>query len=182
VAQDVPDTVILAEDEASLYLQATVARVWAPRRQTPLVRVDPQRDKTSFYGTLDLVTGCEIVTESPDMNGAATVEHLTYVLAAYPGRSILLFLDRASWHKGPLVREFLAANPRLEIMYFPVAAPDLNPQEHVWKATRRAISHNHGRRRLPELADKFAVHLKAHTFRSSFLDCYGYTAIRPRFI
>jgi transposase len=181
VAQDASDTVILAEDETSLYLQATVAQVWAPRRQAPRVRVDPQRDKTSFYGTLDLLTGCEIVTESPDMNGAATVEHLTHVLAAYPERSILLFLDRASWHKGPLMCGFLAANPRLVIMYFPVAAPDLNPQEHVWKATRRAISHNHGRRRLPELADKFAAHLKAQTFRSSFLDRYGYNAIRPRF-
>jgi transposase len=93
----------------------------------------------------------------------------------------VLFLDRASWYRGPLVCEFLTANPRLEIMYFPVAAPDLNPQEHVWKATRRAISHNHDRRRLPELADKFAAHLKRQTFRSSFLDRYGYSAIRPRF-
>jgi transposase len=135
---------LLAEDEASLYLQVTTAQVWAPRRQSPVVRVDSQRDKTSFYGTLDLVTGNEIVTESPDMNGAVTVEHLTQVLGRYPGRPILLLLDRASWHKGPLVRELLAANPRLELMYFPVAAPDLNPQEHVWKATRRAISHNHG--------------------------------------
>jgi transposase len=182
VAQDAADTVILAEDETSLYLQATVAQVWAPRGQAPVVRVDPQREKTSFYGTLNLWTGREIVTQSPDMNGTATVEHLTQVLAVYSGCSILLFLDRATWHKGARVREFLAANPRLEVIYFPVAAPDLNPQEHVWKATRRATSHNHGRRRLPELADKFAAHLKTQTFRSAFLDRYGYNAIRPRFI
>lgn len=173
---------ILAEDEASLYLQATGAQVWAPRRQPPVVRVDPQRDKTSFYGTLDLLTGGEIVTASPVMNGIVTVEHLTKVLETYPERPILLLWDRAPWHKSKPVREFLAANPRLEVMHFPVAAPDLNPQEHVWKATRRAISHNHGQRRLPDLADKFAAHLKKQTFHSSFLDRYGYTAIRPRFI
>jgi hypothetical protein len=34
-----PDTVILAEDEASLYLQATTQQVWAPRGLTPVVRV-----------------------------------------------------------------------------------------------------------------------------------------------
>jgi transposase len=181
VAQAASDTVILAEDETSLYLQATVAQVWAPRGQAPVVRVDPQREKTSFYGTLNLLTGYEIVTESSEMNGTATVEHLTQVLAAYPDGPILLFLDRATWHKGALVREFLTANPRLELMYFPVAAPDLNPQEHVWKATRRAVSHNHARRRLPELADKFTAHLKAQTFRSTFLDRYGYNAIRPMF-
>jgi len=181
LAQEAPDTVTLVEDEASLYLQATVKQVWAPRRQPPVVRVDPRRDKTSFYGTLDLATGNDIVTESPKMNGAATVEHLAKVLDTYPGRPILLLWDRATWHKGPLVREFLAAHPRLELMYFPVAAPDLNPQEHVWKTTRGAISHNHAQRRLPDLADKFAAYLNTHTFHSSFLDRYGYNAIRPMF-
>lgn len=179
--QEAPDTVILAEDEASLYLQATVTQIWAPRRQPPTVRVDPQRTKTSFYGTLDLSSGCEIVTESPDLNGGATVQHLEHVLAAYPGKRILLFWDRASWHKGQLVREWLAAHPWLETIEFPVASPDLNPQEHVWKATRRAISHNHARRRLPELTDKFAMHLRTQTFSSSFLDRYGFNALRPRF-
>ncbi len=181
MAQEAPDTVILAEDEASLYLQATVAQVWAPRRQPPTVRADPQRVKTSFYGTLDLRSGSEIVTESADMNGAATVQHLERVLATYPGKRILLFWDRASWHKGPLVRGVLAANPRLETLEFPVASPELNPQEHVWKATRLAISHNHARRRLPELADKFATHLRTQAFRSAFLDRYGFNALRPRF-
>lgn len=181
MVQEAADAVILAEDEMSLYLQATVAQVWAPRRQPPVVRADPQRDKISFYGTLDLRSGCEIVTESPDMNGAATVQHLEHVLAAYPGQRILLLWDRASWHKGPLVRELLAANPRLEVMSFPVASPDLNPQEHVWKATRRAVSHNHAQRRLPELANRFATHLATQTFPSSFLDRYGFNALRPRF-
>ena len=172
---------ILAEDEMSLYLQATVAQVWAPRRQPPLVRVAAQRDKLSFYGTLDLRSGGEIVTEASDLNGATTVQHLEQVLAAYPEQNILLFWDRASWHKGPLVRELLAANPRLEVISFPVASPDLNPQEHVWKATRRAVSHNHIQRRLPELADRFAAHLRTQTFPSSFLDRYGFNALRPRF-
>lgn len=84
MAQEAPDTVILAEDEASLYLQATVTQVWAPCRQPPVVRVDPRRDKTSFYGTLDLATGYEIVTESSKTNGAATVEHLAKILDTYP--------------------------------------------------------------------------------------------------
>jgi transposase len=54
----------------------------------------------------------------------------------------------------------LAAHPRLEILPLPVAAPDLNPQEHVWKATRQAVSHNHGQRDLIKLADRFEQHLK----------------------
>jgi hypothetical protein len=64
-------------------------------------------------------------------------------------------------------------------MYFPVAAPDLNPQEHVWKAVRRAVSHNHVTPRLPELADRFEQHLASNTFDSSFLDRYGLNTICP---
>jgi transposase len=77
---------------------------------------------------LDLHSGCVTVTESSAMNGAATVQHLEHVRAAYPGHRILLFWDHASWHKDPLVREWLAANPRLKTIAFPVASPDLNPQ------------------------------------------------------
>jgi hypothetical protein len=35
-AQAAPDTVIVAADEASLYLQATLQVVWAPRGETPV--------------------------------------------------------------------------------------------------------------------------------------------------
>ena len=76
----------------------------------------------------------------------------------------------------------LKDNPRLEIIFFPAASPDLNPQEHVWKATRKVISHNHSIPCLPALADKFEHFLKTTTFTSSFLDRYGYTAIYPMFI
>ena len=35
IAQTAPQTVILAEDEAALYLQATTMAAWAPPGQTP---------------------------------------------------------------------------------------------------------------------------------------------------
>ncbi len=156
--------------------------VWAPCGQTPVVLVDAQRDKVSFYGTLNLSTGRETVTEATKMNTHHTAEHLEQILAAYPQSPILLLWDRAPWHRGEAVRNVMDANPRLEVMYFPAAAPDLNPQEHVWKATRRAASHNHALRRLPELADRFRKHLAEHTFTISMLDRYGFNAICPMFI
>jgi len=134
-AQDAPDTVYLAEDEASLYLQTTLQAIWAPRGQTPLICSDTQRDKLYFYGTLNLHTGQEIVLRSEEMNAAVSVQHLEQLLATYPNRPIVLFWDRASWHKGKMVEKFLHTHPRLEIVYFPVGAPELNPQEHVWMAT-----------------------------------------------
>lgn len=59
------------------------------------------------------------------------MQQLEQLLATYPNRPIVLFWDRASWHKGKMVEKLLHAHPRLEIVYFSVGAPELNPQEHV---------------------------------------------------
>lgn len=182
VAQNAPDTVLLAEDEASLYLQTTLTAVWAVQGQTPVVRSDPSRTKTNFYGALNLQTGIELTMRTEKMNAETTAAYLEQILKAIPDRPILLFWDRAPWHRGVPIRLVLEANPRLELMIFPVAAPELNPQEHVWKATRRQVGHNHDQPHLPKLADRFQQHLNSTNFPSSFLDCYGYTAILPRFI
>ena len=99
--------------------------VWAPRGQTPIVPVDPSRTKTHFYGTLNLLSGKETVMQTEVMNAAASARHLQQILATYPQVNILLLWDRAPWHRGAPIRQVLAANPRLEIMHFPVAAPEL---------------------------------------------------------
>jgi transposase len=179
IAQEAPDTVILAEDEAWLYLQATTMYVWAARGQTPTLRVDPGRTKAGFYGTLNLQTGEEIISRTPEFNSTRSADHLQSILDTYPQRPILLFWDRATWHGGEPIRHLLEADPRLEIIKFPVGAPDLNPQEFVWKQTRRAISHNHLVPKLPDLADRFETHLNTNAFTSSFLDRCGYNVVCP---
>ena len=170
---------ILAEDEASLYLQATTLRVWAPKGQTPTVRVVTQRDKVNFYGCLDLRTGQAMAMTTTVMNSENTARFLEKVARTYPDRPILLLWDRAKCHGGPAVRDYLEANPRIEVMKFPPASPDLNPQEQVWKATREKVSHNHEISTLDQLAREFESHLLNTTFKSTFLDKYGFTAICP---
>lgn len=180
-AQAAPNTVILAQDEASLYLQATVQVVWHQRGQTPVVKLDPSRKSVHFYGALDLRSGQETAMMSPVMNGVTTVLFLQKVLRTYPEQPILMLWDRAPWHYGAPLEELLAANPRLKIMRFPPGSPDLNPQEHVWKAARTAISHNHRLPRLEPLADKFLHYLTQTRFHSYMLDMYGYNQICPMF-
>ena len=145
------------------------------------MRADPRRARTHFYGTLNLQTGQEIAMRSDLMNAEVSAQHLEMLLDANPDVPIILFWDRAPWHRGKPIDKVLGENPRLEIIFFPTASPDLNPQEHVWKAVRRDVSHNHLEARLPELADRFLNKLNTSTFKSSFLDKYGYTAVYPMF-
>jgi transposase len=139
--------------------------------------MDVNRAKTNFFGTLNLHNGQELVLRAEQMNGSASVQHLEQILSAYPTQHIVLFWDRATWHKGEVVRNFLKDHERLEVIYFPVSSPEMNPQEHVWKATRNAVSHNHLPEKLDKVADQFEGHLRQSSFESSFLFHYGFDAI-----
>ncbi len=172
-----------ASDEASLYLQATTSFVWSFVGETPIVRADPGRKQTHFYGALNLLSGQEIVLRSEVMSSEVTALFLKTLLDSAPKDSpVIVFLDRAPWHRGEEVAKVLHNNPRLETIFFPPASPDLNPQELVWKAARKAVSHNHDFASFPALAGMFESFLGNTQFPSSFLDHFGYPAIYPMFI
>jgi transposase len=171
--QDHPNLAILTLDQMSLYFQATLTRVWALKGQTPLVRVTPQRDHVHFYGALDVRNGREIALPALEQTGAVTSDFIRILLMLFPTQHILLLLDRAPWHFGPAIQNLLAGTDRLELMYYPVACPDLNPQELVWAQAREAIGHNHSYTCFETLIADFDTYLNESLFETNFMDKYG---------
>jgi transposase len=161
--QDHPDGIILAVDQMSVYLQASLRRVWFPKGQTPRLWVTPQRVCLHFYGALEVLSGQEVALSLPKMTADCTLHFLEHVLTCFPGRAILFLLDRAPWHKGK-VRRFIEAHPLLDLIFFPPGCPDLNPQEHVWKDTREAVGHLHNYSHPADLRQAFQAHLDGSTF------------------
>jgi transposase len=169
--QSHPDGVIVAMDQMRAYLRASLKRVWYPVGQTPTMRVSPQRDSVAFYGGLEVISGQEIALSLPKMTGANTVHFIEHVMACFPGRHMLLLLDRAPWHKGD-TRAFIEAHPLLDMLYFPPACPDLNPQEHVWKLVREAVGHLHDYAHIGDLRQAFQVHLDQTVFDIRWVEKY----------
>jgi transposase len=168
--QDHPDGVILALDQMSLYFQATLTRVWSPIGQTPIVWVHPQRESVYFYGALNLRNGREVALPAFEANAEMTANFVILLLLLYP-QPILLLLDRAPWHFGQVTTLFEQTD-RLQVIYFPTACPDLNPQEHVWAQARDAISHNHIYRQFQSLMDDFETYLNDTLFSTHFMDTF----------
>jgi len=52
----------------------------------------------------------------------------------------------------------------VELDYFPPYAPELNPQEHVWKELKRHINHLRGSASLTEIMSEAMKFLKNKTF------------------
>lgn len=159
-------------DQMSLYFQATTTRVWARRGQTPTVRVATQRDHVHFYGALDVCSGQESTLTLPKQSSQMTCHFLDHLQAVYPGRALFILWDRAKWHKGVVVRDYLSQHPHIQTLHFPPGSPQLNPQEHVWGLTREAVSHNHARKDFPSLLLAFRHYLEMTCFKFEWVEKY----------
>jgi len=83
----------------------------------------------------------------------AFADHLRHVGRMYPEaefRRVVLTVDNAPWHRGPLIDEVLRENPHLEFYRLPSYSPQLNVIERFWKKLRRRATHN---RLFDEIAD-----------------------------
>lgn len=158
---------ILAEDEAMLFFQATLAAIWQPRGKTIRIKTYAGQAKQSFYGALNLRTGKEHVMRCDKQNREITKRFLSRLRRAYSRRRIAIFWDGAPWHRG--LGDYLAKTRRIELIPFPPYSPEYNPQEGVWKKARKNVSHNHTFRTFPRLIEAFEAYLKGTRFPTKFL-------------
>jgi hypothetical protein len=83
---------------------------------------------------------------------------------AYAYKNILLFWDGAGWHRGSVVQDFIKEDGKINVVYFPPYSPEENPQEHVWKAGRSAVTHNKFIPDIEKAAQDFIHYLNSASF------------------
>jgi transposase len=168
------ETVVLVEDEMILTSQTTTQKVWLPRNAVHKIVCSNTRKRRSIYGFLDLKTGTEIAFKEERQTSVITAKVLGKVLARYKGKKILLLWDNAPWHRGEAMKDFLTActnsNVGLTILCFPTYAPEENPQEHVWKAARAAVTHNKFIPDIDVATRELLGMLNTSTFKYKFFD------------
>lgn len=160
-----PRTVVLVEDEMMLSTQTTTQKVWLPQGQFPKIDVSSKRQIRCIYGFLNLKNGKEHAFVTMKANSVESCNVLKQIESLYKGQKIVIIWDNAIWHKSSLIKDFLAnTQHRFHLINFPPYAPDLNPQEHVWKAGRTSITHNHFIDDIDKTATKFVAFLNNKTF------------------
>ncbi len=123
-------------------LQPVVRRTWAPRGQTPVqyswdrrdrlsaisaITVSPQRRRLGLYFDLQ---DRNIITED--------FERFVVALLRRLGRPIILVMDRWQVHRSAARRLRARFGRRVSIELLPAYAPELNPDEQVWRHTKYA--------------------------------------------
>lgn len=163
------NTVILCEDEMVLSTQTTFQKIWLKKGEYPKIEVSNTKKNKSIYGFWNLKTGGEHAFIKDWQNMHITVEVLKEIRGLYPEQKILLFWDGAGWHRGSAVQNFIKEDGKIEIIYFPPYSPEENPQEHVWKAGRSAVTHNKFITDIEQTAQSFVDYLNSSSFHYKLL-------------
>ncbi len=164
-----PNTIILTEDEMVLSTQTTFQKIWLPQGDYPRIEVSNTKKNRSIYGFLNICDGKEHAFKTEWQNMYITHDIMGKLRKIYPEQKILLIWDKAPWHKGSKAQEFIKQDGKIDTIEFPRAAPEENPQEHVWKNGRSKITHNKYIMDINKTTDEFINYLNETEFHYSFL-------------
>jgi transposase len=121
-------------DQSGFYLLPTVVRTYAPVGQTPILHEHLTRDHLSVISAISLEGKLYMLEQERSFKSQDVVRFLRHLLGQIPGK-LLIIWDGSPIHRGRAVKDFLAsgAASRLQLEQLPGYAPDLNPDEGVWK-------------------------------------------------
>ena len=152
---------ILWADESGFYLLPALlrtphpvrGRLWAPVGQTPVIRRKLSYDHLS---AISMTGELYLAVQDRSYRSSDVIEFLRQLLAEIAGK-LLVIWDGAPIHRSRAVREFLSqgAARRIQLERLPGYAPELNPDEGVWRYLKRVELKNVVCADLTELARQF---------------------------
>lgn len=162
---------MVVADECKIQREPNRFYRWNAKGCTPVAKVDRKKgDAISFYGGLSLKTKQEIgYLTSAHQTSHETCFFLDEIRKKYEGKGLVLLVwDGAKHHLGE-VKDWLTKNPGVvELFKFPPYCPDLNPQEHVWKALRAELATIIHQVTYIQLVDRACRFLLTKTFEYDF--------------
>jgi transposase len=147
-------------DESGFLLIPIIARTWAPKGQTPVLRTAGSWTKISAISTLTVSPKRRHLAlyarfhSQKNIRQDQVVAFLTVLLRHLRGNVVLLW-DRSQVHRARSVGCFLRKHPRLHVHLLPPYAPELNPDEFVWSYLKQSLANSVPRdvRHLKQLLD-----------------------------
>jgi len=134
---------VVFQDETGFTLHPRVGRGWAPRgRRLWIPTTSQHRQRLNVSGWVAPLLGRYGRLQTERGNREGFLRALTQLYGRLHGDTIWLYVDRARWHQGTPVEEFLATHPRLRLDYLPPYQPGLNPQERIWRRVRYEATTN----------------------------------------
>ena len=135
------------EDESGYQERPFVCSTWAPKGHTPVIQSAGHWVTHTAIGMI----ACTPSGKKPRLllrlqkrpatavDFVATLKHLRRHVKG----KVFLLWDRLGGHRAKVVQTYLQENRSwLTVFYFPAYAPEFNPQEYVWSASKKKDTAN----------------------------------------
>jgi transposase len=170
-AAQVGATVYFA-DEAGVRSDYHAGTTWAPVGRTPVVATTGDRVGVNLISAVTAKGALRFAAYDGSLNGPVFIDFCRRLLHDSPG-PVFLVLDGHPVHRSKAVKQFAASTDgRLRLCFLPGYAPELNPDEWVWKHVKhdrigragvsgpedlkaKALAALHRLQRLPHLVQSF---------------------------
>lgn len=128
----------------------TITRCWTRVGQQRVVLTPGVRAKKRWdWAAVDTTSGQVVHVLHVRRNNVGFRRLLAAIARAYqlqnhPQRRVILFVDNDMAHRAKPVSQLLEKHDhRIQVEWLPAYAPELNPQEDVWRHLRRRVTDNH---------------------------------------
>ena len=123
-------------DEASIRSDDPLQRTWGEKGKTPIVKTSGQRQSINAISALSNKGGFWYHVFDGKFNAEKCIECFKHFQKGrnYP---VVLIVDGHPVHKSKRVTEYIESlEGKIELVFLPPYAPDLNPDELVWNQMR----------------------------------------------
>lgn len=127
---------VLVADESRITWESEIRRAWLKKNEKTILKVHRSNEYQNYFGALNLKSKKAHLIPLDWQDTDEIIKALEKLSKNYPDKKICLLWDNARWHKSKKLREHLGKDMPLEhfhLINFPPYAPDVNPEEHVWK-------------------------------------------------
>lgn len=132
---------LLYLDECDLHLLPVIRAMWMKKGRRVLVPTPGKNAKHAFFGALEASSGVFHWTDHERKLAVNFLAFLKKLAETYPEGPLFLVLDSAPAHRAKVVEKWLAADPRVEVLWLPkYSAHEVNPTERIWGLMKDAVA------------------------------------------
>jgi putative transposase len=153
---------IIFADELDIHLLPKVGCAWMPKGTQVSVMTPGQNQQHYLAGALDPATGTLHHCVGPRKTNALFRDLLGLLELKYPAERytrVYVVVDNYKIHTAKAVEQWLAAHPRVRLLFLPTYCPRANPIERAFGDVHDLCTRNHTRRHLRDLVADVEEHL-----------------------
>ena len=164
-------------DETGLCNDSYHGRSYAPRGQTPAIRLHPRCERVNLISTITNQGKVRFMVYKGKMNSETMIKFMKRLIKN-SSQKVFLILDNLKVHHSYIVKDWLEENKlQIEVFFLPSYSPELNPDEYLncdlkagvhsgtpartkGQLTKKAISHLRKLQKMPSRVVKYFKHPK----------------------